>query len=189
MKTISMSGSLRENVGKKGTKQVRKQGLVPVALYGHGEQKLLSIEEKQINKAIFTPDVYLIQLDVNGEKYLAILQEVQFHPVTDQILHVDLLEVKPEKPVVVSLPLKVTGNSIGVLKGGKLVKKFRKLKVKGLIEHLPEQITIDITNLDINNSIRVADMKNDHLTFLDNPSSVIVAILPTRAAMAQESGK
>lgn len=120
MKTISMSGSLRENVGKKGTKQVRKQGLVPVALYGHGEQKLLSIEEKQINKAIFTPDVYLIQLDVNGEKHLAILQEVQFHPVTDQILHVDLLEVKPEKPVVVSLPLKVTGNSIGVLKGGKL---------------------------------------------------------------------
>lgn len=189
MKTISMSGSLRENVGKKSTKQVRNQGLVPVALYGLGEQKLLSIEEKQIKKAIFTPDVYLIQLDVNGENHRAILQEVQFHPVTDQILHVDLLEVKPEKPVVVSLPLKVTGNSVGILKGGKLVKKFRKIKVKGLIEHLPEQITIDITNLDINNSIRVSDMKNDHLTFLDNPSSVIVSVMPTRAAMAQESGK
>lgn len=189
MKTISMSGSLRENVGKKSAKQVRKQGLVPVALYGHGEQKLLSIEEKQINKAVFTPDVYLIQLDVNGEKHLAVVQEVQFHPVTDQILHVDLLEVTPEKPVVVSLPIKITGNSIGVLKGGKLVKKFRKLKVKGLIEHLPEYITIDISNLDINNNIKVSDMKNDHLTFLDNPSSVIVAVLPTRAAMAQESGK
>lgn len=189
MKTISMSGSLRENVGKKSAKQVRKQGLVPVALYGHGEQKLLSIEEKQLAKAVFTPDVYLINLEVNGEKHLAVIQEVQFHPVTDKILHVDLLEVKPEKPVVVSLPLKITGNSVGVLRGGKLVKKFRKLKVKGLVEHLPEQITIDISSLDINNSIRVADMKDEHLTFLDNPSSVIVTVLPTRAAMAQESGK
>lgn len=189
MKTISMSGSPRENVGKKGTKLVRKKGLVPVALYGHGQQKLISIEGKQLSKAIFTPDVFLIHLDVNGEKHLAVVQEVQFHPVTDQILHVDLLEVKHEKPIAISLPLKITGNSIGVLKGGKLVKKFRKLKVKGHIEDLPEYISIDITNLDINHSIRVSDMKNDKLTFLDNPGAVIVAILPTRAAMAQEQGK
>ena len=179
-----MSGSLRGNVGKKGARQVRTQGMVPVALYGGEKQILLAIDDKQLQKAVFTPHVYLIQLDVEGKKHQAVVKDIQFHPVTDTLLHVDLLEVIDGKPITVSLPVKIEGSSEGVLKGGKLVKKFRALNVKALAKDMPEHITINITKLDINDSVKVGDLKHDKLTFLDMPSAVIVSVQPTRAAAA-----
>jgi large subunit ribosomal protein L25 len=186
MKTISMSGSLRGNVGKKSAKQVRKDGMVPAALYGGEKQILISINEKQLQKAIFTPHVYLINLDIEGTAKQVIVKDIQFHPVTDSVLHVDLLEVLPEKPIMVSLPLKFEGSSVGVLKGGKLVKKYRSLKVKGLAAHIPENIVISINELDINSAVKVEDIQRDHLTLLDPPSSVVVTVVSTRAAVVAE---
>lgn len=181
MKTISMSGSLRENVGKKDAKKLRKNGLVPANIYGGANQFLISIEEKHLQKVVFTPEVYLIELDINGTKRQTIIQEVQFHPVTDRILHVDFLEVLPGKPITLKIPIKITGNSIGVLKGGKLQKKFRLLKVKGLASDIPDHITLDVSDLDINHSIKVNDLKYEKLTFLDPASAIVVAVIPTRA--------
>jgi len=181
-----MSGSLRGNVGKKSAKQVRKDGMVPAALYGGEKQILISINEKQLQKAIFTPHVYLINLDIEGTAKQVIVKDIQFHPVTDSVLHVDLLEVLPEKPILVSLPLKFEGSSVGVLKGGKLVKKYRSLKVKGLAAHIPENIVISINELDINSAVKVEDIQRDHLTLLDPPSSVVVTVVSTRAAVVAE---
>ncbi|OQC60961.1 MAG: 50S ribosomal protein L25 [Bacteroidetes bacterium ADurb.Bin012] len=176
-----MSGSLRENVGKKDAKKLRKNGLVPANIYGGANQFLISIEEKHLQKVVFTPEVYLIELDINGTKRQTIIQEVQFHPVTDRILHVDFLEVLPGKPITLKIPIKITGNSIGVLKGGKLQKKFRLLKVKGLASDIPDHITLDVSDLDINHSIKVNDLKYEKLTFLDPASAIVVAVIPTRA--------
>lgn len=181
-----MSGSLRGNVGKKSAKQVRKDGMVPASLYGGEKQILISVDEKQLQKAIFTPHVYLINIEIEGKTKQVTLKDIQWHPVTNSVLHVDLLEVLPGKPIVASLPLKFEGNSIGVLKGGKLVKKFRSLKVKGLAEHMPEHIVINIDELDINSSVKVEDIRIDNLTMLDLPASVVVTIKSTRAAATAE---
>ncbi|GAB6279377.1 MAG: 50S ribosomal protein L25/general stress protein Ctc [Lentimicrobium sp.] len=181
MKTISISGSLRENVGKKDAKQLRKKGLVPANIYGGSQQYHIALDEKQLQKAVFTPEVYLVELNLDGITKQAIIQEVQYHPVTDKILHVDFLEVLPEKPNTVKIPIKITGNSIGVLKGGKLEKKFRLLKVKGLVSDIPDSITLDISELDINQSIKVNDLQYEKLTFLDPANSIILRVVPTRA--------
>jgi large subunit ribosomal protein L25 len=189
MKTVSMSGSLRENVGKKDAKKNRAEGKVPCVLYGGKEEVHFSIDEKDFGPVIFTPYAHLIQLTVNKKEYKTILQDVQYHPVTDKIFHVDFMEVLPGKPVVVSVPIRIEGTSEGVLRGGKLIKKFRKLKVKALPEFLPDEIKVSITGLDINDIIKVGDIKLDKVTFLDMPSSVVVMVTPTRAVEAEVPGK
>ena len=124
MKTVSMSGSLRESVGKKDARKNRQQGLVPCVVYGGDEQIHFTLDEKEFGKLIFTPEVYQVSLELGSKTINAILQDVQYHPVTDSVLHVDFLQVLPGKPVVVGLPLKITEQQ-GVLRGGKLVSKFR----------------------------------------------------------------
>lgn len=187
MKSISMSGSLRENVGKKDAKKVRVDGGVPCALYGGKEQILFSIEEKSLRKAIFTPEIYLVNLTIEGKNYNAVVKDVQYHPVSDNIIHVDFLQVLDEKPITLSLPIVIEGSSPGVLKGGKLVKKFRKLKVKGLAKHMPEKIFINISNLEILDAIKVSDMKIDNLQFLDLPNAYIISVASTRAAVEENT--
>lgn len=186
MKTVSMSGSLRENVGKKDAKMHRKKGEVPCVLYGGKEQVHFSIPEKNFKPIIFTPEVSQVSLDISGKKYPAILQDVQYHPVHDNILHADFLEIVPGKPITVSIPVKLEGAPVGVLKGGKLTKKLKKLKLVGLVEHIPEHILLQIGDLDIGDSIRVRDIKLDNLTLLDVPNSVVVNVLVTRAAVEEE---
>lgn len=181
MKSLSMSGSLRENVGKKDAKYWRKQSMVPCVLYGGKTQVHFVLDEKAFKKAIFTPNIYQIHLAIDGKKYDTILQDVQYHPVSDNVLHADFLEIIPDKPILMSVPLKFTGNSEGVLKGGKLVKKLRKVKIKALVADMPDDIMIDISPIDINQSIKVAHLKRDKMTFLDPESTVIVAVVPTRA--------
>jgi large subunit ribosomal protein L25 len=187
MKSISMSGSLRENVGKKDAKKVRVDGGVPCAIYGGKEQVLFSIEEKSLRRAIFTPEIYLVNLTIDGKNYNAVVKEVQYHPVSDNIIHVDFLQVLDEKAIVLSLPVVIEGSSPGVLKGGKLVKKFRKLKIKGLAKHMPEKIVINISNLEILDAVKVSDMKIENLEFLDLPNAIIISVDSTRAAVEEST--
>ncbi len=180
MKTVSISGSLRENVGKKDAKMNRSLGKIPCVLYGGKEQIHFIADEKSFIKVIFTPEVYIINLNIDGKDTSAVLQEIQYHPVTDKILHIDFLEVLDGRPVVIGIPVILEGNAIGVLQGGRLINKLRRIKVKAMVEHLPENITIDISPLNVGDSVRVDDIKNDKLEFLDPESAIIVGVRVTR---------
>ena len=181
MKTVSMSGSLRANVGKKDAKMNRADGKVPCVIYGGKEELHFTVNGKDLDTIIFTPYTFLVNLDIDGRKFTATLQDVQYHPVSDKTLHADFLQVTPGKPIVVSLPIRIEGNSPGVLRGGKLIKKFRKLKVKGLAEHMPEEVVINISNLEIEDTIRISDIKIPHIEILEVQSNLVVSVASTRA--------
>lgn len=186
MKALKLSGSLREGVGKKDAKKLRREGNVPCVLYGGKEQIKFSIPEMDFKPLIFTPHTYLIDLVIDGKTYKCVLQDVQYHPVKDNILHVDFLEIFDDKPVTIAIPLRYTGTSKGVLKGGRLFRKYRKLRVSALPGDLPDEIVVDITNLGINDSIKIEDLSRENLTFLDPPTSVAAAIKTARAVEADE---
>lgn len=175
-----MSGSLRGNVGKKDAKAQRKAGKVPCVIYGGKEQIHFSADETAFKPILYTPASNLINITIDGKDYLTVIQDVQSHPVSDRILHADFLELDPKKPVVITVPIRISGVSPGVLIGGKLIKKFRKLKVKALIQNLPDEIEVSISELNINQSIKVSDIKIDHVEFLDIPSAVVVSVASTR---------
>lgn len=180
MKTVSLSGSLRGNVGKKDAKAQRVAGKVPCVIYGGKEQIHFSTDEVNFKPILYSPSSFLVNVNVDGKEYLTILQDVQSHPVTDHLLHVDFMEIDEKKPVAIAVPITISGTSPGVLRGGKLIKKFRKLKVKALIEHLPDEVEISISNLDLNQSIKVADVKMENVEFLDLKSSVVLTVQTTR---------
>lgn len=187
MKSVSISGLPRVNVGKTDAKELRNQGRVPCVLYGGTKQVHFSSLEKDFGPLVYTPEAHLVELELEGGKVNAILKEIQFHKLSERILHVDFLEIVAGKPVVVNLPVKIEGNSVGVKAGGKLIKKVRLLKVKALPEKLPENLTLNITTMEIGGSIKVGDLKVDGLTFLDPASVTIVAVKITRAAAAEEA--
>jgi large subunit ribosomal protein L25 len=180
MKSVSMSGSLRANVGKKDAKQLRNNGQVPCVLYGGEKQVSFSVDEKAFKPLVFTPEVHTVDLDLDGQKFQAILQELQTHPVTDKIIHADFVQLIPGKAVTMNLPIKTVGNSAGVKAGGKLIKKLRKVSVRGPIEKMPENITVDIENLGIGQAILVRDLSYEGLTFLTSGNSTIVTVQVTR---------
>jgi large subunit ribosomal protein L25 len=180
MKTVSMSGSLRANVGKKDAKAHRKEGNVPCVLYGGKEQVHFSVSEKSFKDVIFTPEICFIELKLDGKEYKAILQDVQYHPVTDKILHADMLELIPGKTIIMGVPVKIIGVAPGVLKGGRLIQKMRKIKIKALPEDMPDYIDISIDNLEINDSVKVSDVVRDKLTFLDPRNTIVVGVRVTR---------
>jgi large subunit ribosomal protein L25 len=184
MKTVSMSGSLRGNVGKKDAKKARKDGMVPCVLYGGKDQLHFLVEEKAFKPVIFTPDAFLINLEVDGKTYDVILQDVQYHPVTDSILHADFMENVAGKAIKISIPILLVGVSKGVLRGGKLTQKFRKLMVKGLVENIPDQIEVDITKLEIGSAIKVSDIKVKNIELLDPPSAMVVTVRTARVLAA-----
>ena len=180
MKSVSISGSPRESVGKKDAKAQRAQGLIPCVIYGGKDQLQFTVEETQFRNLLFTPEVKYVELEVGDKKFEAVVQATQWHPVTDHLLHVDFLEVIDGKPVIIGIPVKITGTSPGVLRGGKLVKKIRKITIKGLLKDIPEEITVDISNLDINEMIKVGDITIPNLTLMENPGTLIVNIVSTR---------
>jgi large subunit ribosomal protein L25 len=182
MKVAPLSGSLRANVGKKDAKAMRNAGLVPCVLYGQGSQTHFTIKDIAIEKLVFNPDVFQIELDIEGKKTNAIIQDLQQDPITDKVLHVDFLELDPKKPVKVALPVRLTGASRGVLAGGKLMQVFRRLKVVALPGELPEAIIIDITKLRIGQSVRVGDLETSGLKFVDAKSAVVVSVKMARGA-------
>lgn len=182
MKVSQLSGSLRANVGKKDAKAVRDAGQVPCVLYGNGTQTHFSVPDIAIEKLVFNPDVFQIELDIEGTKATAIIQELQQNPVTDKVMHVDFLQLDPNKPVKVALPVRLTGSSRGVMAGGKLLQVFRRLKVTGLPKDIPDAIVVDITKLRIGQSVRVGDLETEGLKFSDAKSAVVVSVKMARGA-------
>jgi large subunit ribosomal protein L25 len=176
MKTVSLSGSLRENVGKKDAIKHRKEGNVPCVMYGGKEQIHFVASDKAFRKLIFTPEVYIFNLDIAGKTYNTIIQEVQYHPVTDNILHIDFLEILPEKPVTIGVPVKISGTAPGVLKGGKLILKTRKLKISALMQNLPDEIPV---------SVRVKDLVMENVNFHDNPNTIIIGVRTARVLVEE----
>ena len=184
MKTVSMSGSLRENVGKKDARDLRLQGKVPCVVYGGQKEIRFSAEAKDLIELFNKPEVCFVELTIGADKIMAIPQEVQFHKVNDTMLHVDFLELRDDRPISMAIPLLVTGNSAGALKGGKLVKRMRRLRLRALPANMPENITVDITNLDIADEIKVKDLCNDKFQIQEDMTAAVVLIKATRNAQA-----
>ena len=186
MKTVSLSGSPRVSVGKKGATSLRNEGRIPSVVYGGKDQIHFSILENEAKKLVFTPNVYLIELDIDGKKSKVILQETQIHPVTDRILHLDFLEIFDDAPFKLSLPVRLEGFSRGVRNGGKLTQNFRKLRVFGLAKDMPDAVSIDISPIKIGDKVRVTDLNVSGLNFLDPKNAVVVGVQTARVIIEEE---
>lgn len=186
MKKAQLSGSIRANVGKKDAKALRNAGLVPCVLYGTGEQIHFSVRSVDIEKLIFSPDVFQIELDLDGTKKMGIMQDLQMHPVKDKPLHIDFLELQDDKKVKVMLPLRTTGSAIGVMNGGKLRQPYRKLKVLGLPADLPEAIVVDISKLRIGHTVKINSLPAENIEFLDPQNAVVLSVKMARGAVEEE---
>ncbi len=191
MKTIAMFGYKREGLGKALTKNVRNEGKVPCVLYGAKNHIHFSMFREDFKLLVYTPNTYKVQLDIDGNEYKAILQDMQFHPVNDTIIHADFFEIDETKNVEISIPVKFVGNSIGVRQGGKLVVKSPKLRVRALPKNLPDSIDINIETLEIGKSVKVGDLTVNNIVLLDSPNNPVVTVKTTRAATeaAAASGK
>lgn len=186
MKTVQLSGSPRANVGKTDAKAVRNSGRVPCVLYGTGEQIYFSVRNIDMLKIVVSPDVYIVELDIEGTKKTGIIQELQMHPVKEAVQHVDFLELVDNKPVVVGIPVNLVGRSKGVLSGGRLQQVFRRLKVQALPKDLPSEIQIDITSIKIGQSRRVSDVVLPGVTMLDPQNAVVVSVKRARGAVISD---
>ena len=180
MKSLAISGKVRDNVGKTNSKALRNQGNVPCVLYGGEKQVCFYAHENDFRKLVYTPDVFVVELSIDGDIKKAIMQDIQFHPVTDKILHIDFLEVFEDRPVVVSIPVILNGLAIGVRNGGNLMFRRRKIITKGLVHNLPDSIEIDIENIDIGQFIYIKDIAVDGCEFLAPDSSVVVGVKTAR---------
>ena len=180
MKTLELKASLRKETGKKESKILRKQEIVPCVLYGGEKNVHFTIIEKELKNLVYTADVYLVVLNIEGEKYKAVMKDIQFHPVSDHILHIDFAQVVDGKKVTINLPILLTGSSLGLLEGGKLRQRRRSLKVKGLIDHMPDQLEIDITDLEIGDSMKVGDLEYENLEILDPMRAMIAGVVSSR---------
>ena len=186
MKKVSLSGSPRENVGKKDAKGLRASGSVPCVVYGGDNQIHFSVLEKDLAKLAYTPDVFEVELTVGSDKFNAIVKDMQFHPVTDRILHADFLQLFADKLVTVKIPVRLNGSPIGVREqGGKMAQNFRKLAVKGLPAAMPESIELNIEPIKIGDSLRVRDVQIEGLTMLDPEGAVIVGVKMARGASVE----
>ena len=186
MKTIEIKGTFRTELGKKSSKQVRKAGNVPCVIYGKEKNIHFYTHENSFKNLVYTPDAHLVKLIVEGTEYKAVLKDMQFHPVKDNILHADFIEIFDDKPVIINIPIKVSGDSVGVLAGGKLSIKRRNLKVKGFAKDLPESLPIDITNLKIHEGVKVGDLSFEKIELLDQKKSMVLTIATSRVAQKSD---
>jgi len=196
MKEINLTGQLRSDLGKKASKSLRKEGLIPCNMYGiatnDGKPAAFSftVPMTELRKLIYTPHIYLVNLTVDGKLHTAILKEIQFHPVTDAVLHVDFLEVNEEKPITVGLPVKLVGLAQGIRDGGRMSISLRKLNVKAPYKSLPEHLDVDVTALTIGKSIKVGQLSYEGLELVTGKDVVVCSIKMTRAAsMAAQAAK
>ena len=188
MKHFNLSATVRkaDQLGKKATKGLRREGFVPVVLYGGSETQHLVVKADDINKLIYTPDIYLIELDIEGKQVKAVLKDVQFHPVSDKTLHADLYEVSEDKPIVMSVPVVLEGHAAGVRAGGKLVREKRNLRVRAVYDKIPENLVIDVTKLKLGKTIQIHELSFEGLELVDAPQAVVCAVKQTRAARGKD---
>ena len=187
MQSITIKGTKRESVGKKVTKALRNADQVPCVIYGKGNTLHFAAPEKSFKKLVYTPNVYTAVIELeDGEKINAILQDIQFHPVTDRILHMDFYQLFPDKEVTMIIPVRLKGVAPGIIKGGALRFTNRKLKVKALPANLPDEIIADISGLDIGDKLYVRDLKNDKYTIMHPDNVVVVQVRMARTASKVE---
>ncbi|HNW57756.1 MAG TPA: 50S ribosomal protein L25/general stress protein Ctc [Bacteroidales bacterium] len=186
MKTVEIKGSLRTELGKKSSKQVRKAGDVPCVIYGKEKNIHFQAPEISFKNLVYTPESHLVSLNIDGSEYKAVLKDIQFHPVSDSIIHADFIQIFDNKPVTIDVPIKVSGDSVGVIAGGKLSIKKRSLKVKGLAKDLPEFLPIDITDLKIHQGMKVGDLSFDKIELLDPKKLLVLTIATSRVAQKSE---
>lgn len=188
MKTIEIKGSLRQETGKKSSKLLRREANVPCVIYGKEANVHFSAHENTFKNLIYTHKAHLVQVELDGKIYKAVLKDIQFHPVTDKILHIDFTQIFDKKPVVISIPIQVHGDSVGVIAGGKLSIRKRTLKVKALANDLPEFLPVDITDLKIHQSVKVGDLAYEKLELLDPKIATVLSIATSRVAQKAEEG-
>lgn len=186
MQHFELKGQVRQVGNKAVIKAFRKQGLVPCNLYGNGiENILFTVNAKELKAVTDTPKSFIIDLVLdNGKTYTAVLHELQFHPVNDSCLHVDFLAVDEQKPIAINVPLVITGHAVGVQKGGKFVQSLRALRISAKMEQLPDDLTIDITSLDIDKRIKAGDLKFEGINILTNKDAIICTVRATRNSAA-----
>jgi large subunit ribosomal protein L25 len=186
MKSITIKGSQRESVGKKATKALRNAGMVPCVIYGGKEPISFTAEEIAFKNLVYTPDVHTVVINIGGTKFSAILQDIQFHPVTDRILHVDFYQIFEDKEVMMEIPVRTSGNARGVRNGGTLRIVTRKLRVKALPENLPDFIEADITEMKIGAKMYTKSIETDSYKIMHPENTVICQIRTSRTAVADE---
>ena len=183
MKSITIQGTKRESVGKKSTKALRDAELVPCVVYGGAETLNFSAEERAFKGLVYTPEAHTVSIEVDGQTIPAVLQDIQFHPITDKILHADFYQLADDKPVVMEVPVRITGRAKRVVSGGAMRQTYRKLKIKALPANLPDEIVVDVTPLKIGNKLYVGDIKTSNFTFMHPDNAVVVAVKMSRTAM------
>lgn len=184
MKTVDIKASNREGTGKAATKKVRRENQIPATVYGLGDPANIAVDYQPIRKLLASPETFIINLDVEGTPVMSVIRETQFHPVTDSILHVDFMRVNNEDPVEVKLPVKLVGTSKGVLAGGKMVPLARRVKVRGIVNELPEFVEVDISDLELGQTITVAAAGIEGLD-ITSPASTGLAIVDIPRAVRQ----
>lgn len=187
MKTITIEGQLRTEFGKKATRLFRSQELVPGVIYGGAQEVSFTAPAASFKPVVYTPEFQFVEIKLGGKSYKCIVKDIQFDKVSDELNHLDLLELVEDKKVVASIPLKFTGASEGVKDGGKLVTKMKSLKVKAFPKHLTENIEVDITAMKINDNLRVEDVKAPNFEILNSPRIPIASVVTTRALRQEEA--
>jgi large subunit ribosomal protein L25 len=191
MKTIAISGSPRENVGKRDAKELRYEGKVPAVLYGGKEQAHFAVLATDLKDAIYTPEANFVEITLGSQKIKAVIKDLQFHPLTDLLLHVDFLQLFDDKQILMEIPVKLTGTSPGVKMGGKLVQKLRKLRVKALPKDMPQAVEVSINKLEVGSLFRVRDLQEGKYVVTNIPEDTIVSVGMSRALKQaeQQAGK
>lgn len=186
MQTLELKGEIRKDLGKKATKQVRKNEMVPCVIYGSEQPIHFAAHENEFKNLVYSPNVYLVNLNLDGKIYTAIMKDIQFHPVSDKILHVDFYFTSEDKPVIIEIPVKLHGFAEGVKAGGKLQLDIRKLRVKALPKYLPDSLDIQIDDLGLGKTIKVSQLNFENLDILNAANAVVVSVRLTRAARAAQ---
>ena len=191
MQHFELNGQIRQVGNKAVVKAYRKQGVVPCNLYGLGMENILfTVDEKELKGLTETPKSYIVDLVLdNGQKFNAVLHELQFHPVSDRCLHVDFLAVNEEKPIAIKVPVIISGHSVGVQQGGKFTQNSRFIRISALMANLPDDVTVDISSLGLDKKIKAGDLKFDNITVLTDKDTIICGVKSTRNMVAQEAAE
>ncbi len=194
MKSIEVKGSLRTETGKKATRELRKSDAVPCVLYGAQKDENgqtiathFSVTNDNLRKLVYTPHIYVVDLNIDGKITNAVMKDIQFHPVTDKILHIDFYQIDETKPIVMEVPVQLEGLAEGVKAGGKLSLQMRKLKVKALYNVIPERLTVNITNLGLGKTIKVGELSYENIELMNAKDAVVCAVKLTRAARGAQA--